>query len=187
VRKWFLAGAGLALALLSGSAGFFIHQSMNREAPPVNAYIPPLLQEQDVLGIQRPVFSLPDMDGELHNVDEWRGQVIVVNFWATWCPPCLEEIPVFIELQKRFADRGLQIIGIALQQAHEIRDFADEMKINYPVLVGEQDVIRITTEYGNNIGALPYTAIINRDGKIAFVKRGPLTGMEAETIILSLL
>ena len=187
MRKWLLAGAGLGLAFVSGVAGFLVQQSMTRETPPVIANRPVVSSGQDVLGMQHPAFSLPDMDGGLRNIDEWQGQVIVVNFWATWCPPCLEEIPVFIELQKRLADRGLQIIGIALQQAHEVRDFANEMKINYPLLVGEQDAIRVATDYGTNIGALPYTAIINRNGRIAFVKRGPLTGKEAETIILSLL
>ncbi len=187
MRKWFLAGAGLGLAFLSGVAGFLVQQSMTREIPPASAYLPPLLPVTDVLGMPRPAFKLPDMEGVPHKVDEWHGRVILINFWATWCPPCREEIPMFIDLQTRFADRGLQVIGIALQQASEVREFADELNMNYPVLVGEQDVIRIATEYGNTIGALPYTAIISRDGKIAFVKRGPMTETETESIILSLL
>jgi peroxiredoxin len=187
VRKWLLASAGLGLAFLSGVAGFLVQQTITRESPPASVNLPTLLPEPDVLGIPRPAFNLPDMDGVPHDVNEWHGQVILINFWATWCPPCREEIPMFIDLQDRFAERGLQIIGIALQQASEVRGFADELNMNYPVLVGEQDVIYIATEYGNNIGALPYTAIISRDGKIAFVKRGPMTETEAESIVLSLL
>ena len=188
MRKWLLAGAGLGLAFLSGFAGYLVQQAMTGEALPVSADQLPLLPAvHDVLGLQHPPFTLPDLDGRAHTIDEWQGQVILLNFWATWCLPCREEIPVLVDLQKRFVDHGLQIIGIALQQASEVRDFADELDINYPVLVGELEVARITVDYGNSLGALPYTAIIDRAGRIAFVKRGPLTRTEAESVINTLL
>ena len=188
MRKWQLAGAGLGLAFLSGFAGYLVQQSMTREALPASADQLPLLPAvHDVLGLQHPPFTLPDLDGRAHTIDEWQVQVILLNFWATWCSPCREEIPVLIDLQQRLAGQGLQIVGIALQQASEVRGFANELNINYPVLAGELEVARITVEYGNALGALPYTAIIDRAGRIAFVKRGPLTRTEAETVINTLL
>ena len=187
MRKWLLAGAAMSLSFFSGMAVYFLQQPVAREAVPVSAAPAMFPAGQDVLGTQNPLFSLPDLDGMVRTIAEWRGRVILLNFWATWCAPCREEIPVFIDLQERLAGQGLQVVGVALQQAEQVRDFANELKINYPVLVGEQEVARITMEYGNDIGALPYTAIIGRDGKIAFVKRGPVTGPEAEAIINALL
>lgn len=187
MRKWLLAGAAMCLAFFSGLAVYFLQQSMTRETTPVSATQTPLLAGQDVLGRQNPPFSLPDLDGMVRAIAEWRGRVILLNFWATWCSPCREEIPILIDLQERLADQGLQVVGVALEQAEQVRDFANELKINYPVLVGEQEVVRITLEYGNDIGALPYTAIIDRDGRIVFVKRGPVSGPEAEAIINALL
>ncbi|MDX1518940.1 MAG: TlpA disulfide reductase family protein, partial [Gammaproteobacteria bacterium] len=121
-----------------------------------------------------PDFTLPDLENKPRQVSEWDGKLIVINFWATWCPPCREEIPIFIALQEEFADRGLQFIGIALQDADEVRDFVAETGMNYPVLTGYREVIKIAESLGNDIGALPYTVIINRDGVIEFTRAGPM-------------
>ena len=138
-------------------------------------------------GMERPDFSLTDVNGKMRHIDEWNGHVIALNFWATWCPPCRREIPEFVALQSRYADRGLQIIGIALQRPEEVQGFMQENHINYPVLAGETDVIALSRAYGNTFGALPYTVIIDRRGKIAFVKRGLLSGEVAEKVITRLL
>ena len=143
--------------------------------------------QQQIIGLYRPDFSLADVNGQIRNISEWDGQVIALNFWATWCPPCLKEIPEFIELQTIYADRGLQFIGIALQQAEEVTDYIQEQGINYPILVGDVEVIKLAESYGNHIGALPYTVIINREGLITFIKHGQLSGKDAEEIISGLL
>ena len=98
-----------------------------------------------------------------------------------------EEIPGFIKLQDKYADQGLQFIGIALQTAADVRDFVQELGMNYPVLVGGSDVIDVAEKYGNSLGALPYTVIIGRDHRIHFTKRGPLHYEEAEKVIRSIL
>jgi len=140
-----------------------------------------------LLGTPRPDFSLADVDGVPRNVGEWDGKVVALNFWATWCPPCRKEIPEFVALQAKYGGRGLQFVGIALQRPEEVRDFMAEHGMNYPVLAGEMDVIRLAERYGNRVGALPYTVIIDRTGRIAYVKAGPLHGEVAEEVITPLL
>lgn len=140
-----------------------------------------------VLGIQRPAFSLPDMAGNDRHVSEWDGSVLTVNFWASWCLPCLKEIPELVELQSRHGPHGLQVLGIALQDPAELEGFIREQKMNYPVLAGVAPVIAVAEDYGNRAGVLPYTAIVDRSGHIVFVKAGPVSGAEVEAVIAPLL
>lgn len=139
------------------------------------------------IGAHRADFVLTDMDGNRRHIDEWRDKVIILNFWATWCAPCLEEIPMFIELQQRYRASGVQFIGIALQDAEEVRGYSEAVNIPYPLLFGGDEVIKIGRQYGNEIGAIPYTVMVDREGKIAFQKRGALSKSEAEQSILALL
>jgi len=187
VRRFALICLGLSLAVIAGYAGFQI-ASLNHEATEaVVTTIDVPMEEGTVIGDKRPQFSLPDMNGKMRSVDEWDGDVIVINFWATWCPPCREEIPEFIKLQKLYGENGLQFIGIALQTAEEVDEFVKVMGINYPILVGHGEVIQVAKQYGNHVGALPYTVIIDRQSHIAFTKRGPLQRHTAEQVISSLL
>lgn len=143
--------------------------------------------EAQVLGVRRPEFTLPDLDGRQRSITEWDGKVVALNFWATWCPPCLKEVPEFVSLQEKYRAQGLQFIGIALQKPEEVREFVAEHEVNYPILAGELEVIKLAEAYGNNIGALPYTVIIDRNGHISHVKPGILPTEEAESIISGLL
>ena len=134
----------------------------------------------------RPEFAMLDLDGKQHNISDWDGQVILLNFWATWCPPCLEEIPAFIELQETYAEQGLQILGVAVDDEPAVRAFADGMGFNYPVLPGETDAIALSQRYGNKIGVLPYTVFINRNREISHVIQGELSKKRAENILKEL-
>ena len=147
----------------------------------------PAVTTASILGRHRPEFTLPDLDGQLRSISEWDGKVIALNFWATWCPPCLKEVPEFVLLQTKYQAAGLQFIGVALQKPEEVRQFVAEHGMNYPVLTGELEVIKLAESYGNHIGALPYTVIIDRNGQVAHVKPGVLPTEEAETIINRLL
>lgn len=141
----------------------------------------------DLLGTLTPDFQLMDVSGKLRNISEWRGNVLAINFWASWCKPCLQEIPDFIELQDKYGDQGLQFLGITLDGVEEVQDFVDRFGINYPALVGRHDVIMLAKKFGNHSGGLPYTVIIARDGRINFIKQGALTIEEAEQVIRALL
>jgi peroxiredoxin len=191
VKPYLVYPCVVVAALTSGVAGYYLQRSglliRNAVAP-----LPAIALEErsgaaQVRGMQRPDFSLADINGKMRRIDEWNGRVIALNFWATWCPPCRQEIPEFVALQSRYADRGLQIVGIALQRPEEVQEFMQEHHINYPVLAGELDVIALSRVYGNDIGALPYTVIIDRQGKIVFVKQGRLSGEVAERVIARLL
>jgi peroxiredoxin len=139
-----------------------------------------------VIGRDRIDFTMADIDGKPRHLSEWDGKVLLVNFWATWCPPCREEIPGFIKLQSQYGAKGLQIIGVAVDDRDAVRKFVHEHGMNYPVLVGDEDGT-LSREYGNDIGALPYTILIDRHGRIIATHRGLFALNEAETAIRPLL
>lgn len=144
---------------------------------------PPIIQATTLIGTQRPEIVMRDLDGTLRKLSEWDGKILLVNFWATWCPPCMKEIPFFIELQNRYADEGLQIIGVAIDKPDVSRQFAEEIGINYPVLPGDLGAIEITKQYGNALGGLPYSVFVNREGLITHTKTGELHPDEAYAIL----
>ncbi len=113
-----------------------------------------------------PEFNLPDLSGRQHNISEWRGKIIVINFWATWCPPCRKEIPDFVALQQQYADQGVQFIGIALEDKEPVAEYAAATQINYPILLGGDNGIALAKQLGNSVGAVPYTLIVDRQGQI---------------------
>jgi thiol-disulfide isomerase/thioredoxin len=127
--------------------------------------------------------TLPDMDGKSQALAQWRGKVMVVNFWATWCPPCLEEIPEFVRMQEKFGHRGLQFVGIAIDNADKVREFAAKFRMNYPVLVGEMEAIELVRKVGNERGGLPFTVIMDRKGRLIGTELGGLNEQKLTALI----
>lgn len=125
----------------------------------------------------RPSFVLPDLQNKSHSNSEWDGKVVVVNFWATWCPPCVEEIPMFIELQKKYGAQGLQFVGIAVDDAESVKNFSEAMGINYPILL-ETGRSKLAFSFGNHLGALPFTVVINQQGMIVARQMGGVSRSE---------
>lgn len=121
-----------------------------------------------------PAFALQDMHGNTRHSSEWQGKTLLLNFWATWCPPCRKEIPLLMQAQKDYAAQGLQVIGIALEQAEPVLKYAEEIGLNYPSLVGSVDVIDLGNTLGNQIGALPFTVLIAANGDIIEAHMGEL-------------
>ena len=113
--------------------------------------------------VSAPAFALVDVNGNSVSLRNFKGKVVVLDFWATWCPPCKREIPDFIKLQSEYGPKGLQIVGIALDQLDKVRAFASANGMNYPVLLGTNDV---AARYGG-VEAIPTTFIIDKTGKIA--------------------
>ena len=119
--------------------------------------------------------TLPDLTGAPQRLEQWKGKVMVVNFWATWCAPCRDEIPVLIKLQQRLGGQGLQVIGIAVDQLDKVKPYAAEMGINYPILIGELDAIELARQAGNELGALPFSVVLDRQGKAVRGELGRIT------------
>ncbi len=140
-------------------------------------------QELDLL----PEFTLPDLAGEPRNIYDWKGKVLVINFWATWCPPCLREIPEFIALQNEFGAQGLQFIGIAIEEKEPVVAYAHTANINYPVLIGEEAGIALSLKLGNKVNAVPYSIIVNRAGKIIHQHPGEFNKKQITELITQLL
>jgi thiol-disulfide isomerase/thioredoxin len=111
-----------------------------------------------------PDFSLESLDGPTMRLSDLRGKAVLLNFWATWCGPCKIEMPWFVDLQKQYGPQGLQIVGVAMDDASkaDIAKFAKDMGVNYPILIGKESV---GDQYGG-VPALPETFLIGRDGKI---------------------
>ena len=134
-----------------------------------------------------PDFTLPDVSGQPHAISEWQGKLRVINFWATWCGPCLKEIPEFIELQNRYADKGLQFIGIAVDSPEAVATYLNSININYPILVGDMPAISIAHELGNHIDAVPFTVIVNQQGQIIHQHAGEFSKEQLLEVIKPLL
>lgn len=159
--------AGLLLALLAAGGGFVAYR----------------LQEAPLE--RRPDFTLADLDGTPRSISEWDGKVVLVNFWAPWCAPCREEMPMLVQLQRELGPRGLQVLGPALDDPAPVRRFAAEVQLNYPAFPDLLTVLKVQEAYGDT--RLPYSVLIDRQGVIVFRKAGELKRAEIEARILPLL
>ncbi|MGH8494947.1 MAG: TlpA family protein disulfide reductase [Gammaproteobacteria bacterium] len=173
----------LVLVLLAAAAagGFYLYRL---------AFVPEdalVGTSSPAAGTQRPEFSLPDMSGKLRSISEWDGDALVVNFWATWCAPCRREIPLLMALQEAHAGDPLQVIGIAIDQPDEVRRFAGEMGMNYPVLVGEQAAVEAASGFGVDFIGLPFTAFVGPEGRVHRIHLGELEAGELDALVAEIL
>ncbi len=168
------------VAVLSAAAGVS-YQLWSRGSGAGPAMVPNAVVER-VLSAR-----VADVKGGTQSLEQWRGQVLVVNYWATWCAPCREEIPGFVRLQERYGSRGLQFVGIAIDQPDKVAEFASEFRINYPLLLGGLETIELLRQAGNRAGVLPYTLVIDRKGNLVSREQGGLKEARLERIIQPLL
>lgn len=124
-----------------------------------------------------------NLHGNEMSLGQWAGKLLVVNFWATWCGPCKEEIPILVKLQAKFGDRGLQFVGIAADSQVNVANFAKNIEINYPLLIGETAAIEFSGRLGNRLGLLPHTVMIRPGGELIYNKLGAVTEAELGHII----
>ncbi len=121
----------------------------------------------------QPSIPLPALDGEQYPLEHWRGKVVLLNFWASWCAPCQYEIPELVKLQEKYGPEGLQIIGIGVDRERALRNVARSLGINYPVLVAEVGRgTELLLHWGNTSQTVPYNVVIDRDGRILFTQHG---------------
>jgi peroxiredoxin len=189
VRKQFIIMA--AVAIMAATGGYFVAMILSPESGQQDyslaAEALAINQLEDVLGQRRPDFELGDLNGATVSAADFDGKVMLVNFWATWCKPCIEEMPMLTRLQHNYADRGVQVVGIALDDPHKAREFASELAINYPLLVGTTDTVLAGRRYGNRSGMLPYSVLVDADGIVRWAYLGALDKEELEVQIKALL
>ncbi len=131
--------------------------------------------------------SLPDTQGREQSLSQWKGRVIVVNFWATWCEPCREEMPEFVLSQTELGPKGVQFVGIAIDELDKVSRFQKAIDLNYPVLMGGYGAIELSKTMGNRLAALPFTVIIDRQGNVAHTQLGRLKPPQLRAILTKLL
>ncbi len=118
--------------------------------------------------------SFADANGKERKMSEWQGKLILLNFWATWCPPCVSEMPELVQLQNDLSGKNLQVIGIGIDSRNNIEDFANKHRISYPLLVGGMEGTAVSKQFGNDTGGLPFTVLITPDGKVSKTYMGRL-------------
>jgi len=128
-------------------------------------------------------FSLVDLSGEMIPISKWRGKILIINFWATWCPPCLKEIPDFIALQNEYVSKNVQFVGIAIDTPELVADYLAFIDINYPILMAEVEGQQLAKQLGNVVNAVPFTLIVNANNKVIFRHPGELSKAKIRQII----
>ena len=158
--------AGLVAAIAGFGFYHYSHQGGSAREP-----LPPGLQ-------------LKGLDGQTHSLDEYHGKLLLLNFWATWCTPCLHEIPALVKLQQQYAARGLQIVGPAVDDPDAVRSMMGPLGINYPVLTGTPDsMIDLMEKLGNGPGGLPFSLVVGADGLIIDRHLGEFTAAELQQLV----
>lgn len=167
----------LSIAMLASFAGALAFRWVYLTPVPQGSEAFAMAQQKttvELIGSRRPDYTLGSDTGARISATDFDGSVVLVNFWATWCKPCREEMPMLVDLHEEYTDIGLQVVGIALDDVQQAREFASELGVNYPILVGSTDVMGVVRIYGNLSGVLPYSVLIDRSGTIRWAHLGNL-------------
>ncbi|MCP5149848.1 MAG: TlpA family protein disulfide reductase [Ectothiorhodospiraceae bacterium] len=158
----------LVLVALGGFAGGVLVSGRLADSPSTNVAAPaPGASDDPTVDTDlAPPFRFRDQDGRERSLADWAGRPVLVNFWATWCPPCLTEIPLLVRTQAHEGENGLQVVGIALDEAEPVARFWAEHGVNYPTASGAEVVLDLLRRFGGTQGALPFTALVGADGRI---------------------
>jgi peroxiredoxin len=130
-----------------------------------------------------PDFSLGDRTGKATSIATWRGKSLILNFWATWCAPCRHEIPLLQSLYREWQGRDVEVVGIAVDYRDKVVSYADEFKITYPLLIGEQDALDVVAALGVETPVFPFTVFTDRRGQVVTLYLGELHKTQAELIL----
>jgi thiol-disulfide isomerase/thioredoxin len=172
-RQWIMIGGISLLALLAGVfSSQWISQTGLASDPSIKAF-----------------FANPwqTPDGKPANSENWRGKVLVLNFWASWCPPCVEEMPSLDRIAQEYASKNVLIVGIGIDSPSNIREFLQKTPVSYPIVLGGLEGSNLSKQMGNTQGALPYTVVINSKGKSIYTKLGKISEEELKKAINSAL
>lgn len=127
--------------------------------------------------------SFTDLDGKSQSLGQWQKKLLVINFWATWCAPCKEEMPIFAKLQQSFASNGVQFIGIAADSRQNVANFAQKSPVGYPLYPDESGAIDFSKRLGNRLGLLPHTVVVAPGGEVVYAKLGQIVESDFAAIL----
>ena len=130
-----------------------------------------------------PEFSLADRNGKAVSISHWAGKSLILNFWATWCAPCRREIPLLKALHAQWSPRGVEVVGIAVDYREKVVAYADEFKIPYALLVGEQDALDVVAQLGVDTPVFPFTVFTDNRGQVVALFLGELHQAQADLIL----
>jgi len=175
----------VAIALVAAAAGFGIYHfgiAPRTTAQPdvvTEPASPPAAAMPDVL----PDFTLADMEGQPRSIRSWQGKSMIVNFWATWCAPCRREIPLLKKIQAEHGAEGFQIVGVAVDFREDVLKYAQDIGIDYPVLVGEQDGLDAVNKFGQGSLGFPFTVFTDNQQRIVLFHLGEIHEAQAEVML----
>lgn len=176
MKRTLLALSLLLIAVATGWLAALIWGGERRDLPP-----PPAVGAETLAALY--ATALPDAAGRMQSLGQWRGRVLVVNWWATWCLPCRDEMPEFSRLQTRYAARGVQFVGIAAEDADKVMAYARESPVAYPLLAGGQTSIKLSQPLGNAPLAVPFTAVLDRQGALRAAVLGRVSEKALERLL----
>jgi len=175
--------AAVAVAGLAGTVAYYTYAQLKARTVPASMPAPAPTAPGAQLVETLPQFQLADRAGQMRSLQDWPDKSLIVNFWATWCAPCRREIPLLQQLQRDHAGEGFQVIGIAVDFRDKVLAYADEMGIEYPLLIGEQEALDAAAAFGVTTVGLPFTVFSDRRGRIVSAHLGELTADEAALIL----
>jgi len=149
----------------------------------LGARAPASIENADIAPAALFAATFTNAGGAPEALGRFQGRVIVLNFWATWCAPCRAEMPLFSQLQSRWADRNVQFVGVASDEHGKVVRFGRELAIGYPLLSGGDEVMELARRLGNRNAVLPFTVVLDPDGKVVAQKVGPYTESELEALL----
>ena len=158
----------IAVAVIAGLGGWGVGRLLNQP------------QEGPIATPQFPEAEWVDLDGAVHRTSDWRGEPVLVNFWATWCAPCRKEMPYLNALHQ---DAGLNIVGIAIDRPGEVKAFLETVPVDYTIVVDDGPGMGMLAGLGNPAGALPHSVLVNADGNILMSHLGELTEADGEAML----
>ena len=184
--------AYVAVAAIAAAAGFLVYHYAIAPREQMAAVATPdteepqaaaATEESSALPAQLPDFTLGDLEGKPRSILSWPGKSMIVNFWATWCAPCRREIPLLRELQKQHGPEGFQIVGVAVDLREDVVKYAQEIGIDYPVLIGEQDGLDAVNKFGQGSIGFPFTVFTDNQGRIVLFHLGEIHKEQADVLL----
>ena len=167
--------AFVVIAIVFTLIGVYFGVKRLQPSPPADTAVAALMQ-----------VSMKDSAGQQRKMSEWQGKVLLLNFWATWCPPCVSEMPELVALQNEWAGKNLQVVGIGIDSPSNIREFAAKHQITYPLLLGGLEGTELSRQFGNQSGGLPFTLLIAPDGSVRQAYMGRLNMEKVRADLTSL-